>query len=165
MHWKPDMQKRSPLEGQSPGFASPGRPLRHFYPQDPCSDISLLLSICHYSFGLSKVVLGSLGCCREGLQVSCQCHTITSSFFLPLWYCSSHGNKSSKEKYHSLKQLSLGQHKTRYPIQDLVHTKQAHSSSSSQSPGAISTCHLPCVMAGDLLSLGHSSFAHILSSG
>lgn len=165
MHWKPDMQKRSPLEGQSPAFASPGRPPRPFCPQDPCSDVSLLLGICHHSSGLSEVVLGSSGFCREGLWVTCQCHAITYSFFLPWWYHSSHGNKSSEVKYHSSKQLSLGQHEARYPIRELVCTKQAHSSSSPQSPCVMSTCRLPCVMAGDLLSLGCSSFAHVLSSG
>ena len=117
--------------------------------------------ICHWSSRLTNGgSLNSLCCCREKplgflwvpppflfLSLS---PAVTISFLS----ISSHGNKSSKAKYHSLKQLSLGQHEAHYPIQDLVQTKQIHRTSTRQSPCVMSTCHLCCIMFGDLLSLG-----------
>lgn len=80
-------------------------------------------------------------------------------FFLTI---SSNGNKSSKVKYHSLKQLSLGQRGAHYPIEDLVHTEQIHPTSTQQSPCVMSTCHLCCIMFGDFLSLGFCSCSFLL---
>lgn len=88
--------------------------------------------ICHWSSRLTHGgSLNSLCCCRESLWVSCGSHHHSSSsslspavtiFFLSI----SHMVTNQESKYHSLKQLSLGQHEAHYPIQDLVQTKQIH---------------------------------------
>lgn len=164
------MQKSSLCKVQLQGSSLSGRPPRHLTsPRMPCSGISFLLG--HLSLILQDPKGGSFDfscCCREKplgflsvppLFLFLSFSPGVTVFFL---FTFSHGNKSSKVKYHSLKQLSLGQHEACYPIQEMVHTKQIHSTSSPQSPCIMSTCHLSCIMVGDLLSLGCSSFAHVL---
>lgn len=124
-------------------FFSSRRPPRYLAPRRvPPGDIPFKLGHLSLNFqALKGDPLNSPCGCREKPVGPLSVPPPVLSSFLPgiTTFCLSafsHGDTSSQVKYHSLKQLSLGQHEARYPIQELVRTEQARSTPSPRCPAS-----------------------------